>query len=316
MSKGAEEDKYFNRAFIVCLIAVALVFGGIAGPNYFFIGVLATVFTPVGWIFAGLLAWVVTKLFPPAESPVDTSSRSTPKITTGHTREKRFGAFPSTWIGLESLDEGVIQSVRRAAYGRGTAYPSRDLLFRAYWLTQPRDVSVVMLGTDPYPTPGEADGLAFSAKKATTLPPTLDALFNEMHRDLDLRRRAKGNLSDWARQGVLLLNTSLTVQPGVDEWNTRSNAEWHARAWRPLIEATIRTVDSSPTPVAFVLLGQPAQSFSHLISPRHFVLRVSHPSPRAAMRETELPALAGSRVFSKVNRFLSDSGRSRIDWVG
>ena len=173
--------------------------------------------------------------------------------------------------------------------------------FRALELTQPKATRVVILGQDPYHTPGKADGLAFSIPQG--FPGKLDSLGNilkELHDDLGTHRD-RTELDDWARQGVLLLNTSLSVPVG--EANAHKKLGWDL-----LVEQVLTQVSQAPT--AFVLWGNNAQKLAKHIQPGdHLMIETTHPSPLSARR-----GFFGSRPFSRVNEWLTDRGDPAIDW--
>ncbi|SIS78109.1 Uracil-DNA glycosylase [Roseivivax lentus] len=180
--------------------------------------------------------------------------------------------------------------------------PPRERVFAALDAARPEDVRVVILGQDPYPTPGHANGLAFSAAPGTHPPPrSLSNIFKELQIDLQVTRE-DCDLSDWATQGVLLLNTALTVPRGV--------AGGHARlGWRRLTEEVLATLSDRPR--AFVLWGAHAQSFRPCITgDGHLVLESPHPSPLSARR-----GFFGSRPFSRINAWLRSRGDRDIDWT-
>lgn len=180
--------------------------------------------------------------------------------------------------------------------------PAPDRIFAALALTPPEAVRVVVLGQDPYPTPGHANGLAFSvAPDVRPLPRSLGNIYKELHADLGLAR-PDGNLSGWARQGVLLLNTALTVPA--------REANGHAKlGWSRLADEVLAHVSARPT--AFVLWGRPAQAREkHLQLGDHLVLKTAHPSPLSAAR-----GFFGSRPFSRVNAWLTARGEPEIDWA-
>ena len=183
------------------------------------------------------------------------------------------------------------------------ALPAPDRRFAALAMTPPDRVRVVILGQDPYPTPGHANGLAFSvAPGVSPLPRSLSNIFKEMQSDLGASP-ATGDLSHWARQGVLLLNTCLTVRPGA--------AGAHAGlGWEKLAEEVLGHVSARPT--AFVLWGARAQGLSrHIRADDHLVVTSAHPSPLSAGR-----GFFGSRPFSRVNAWLAARGEAPIDWAG
>jgi uracil-DNA glycosylase len=184
-------------------------------------------------------------------------------------------------------------------------YPPQP--FRALALTPLADVRVVILGQDPYHGPGQAQGLAFSVPAGVRPPPSLRNIFKELARDpaVDAAPHSGGSLECWAGQGVLLLNTSLTVEEG--------QAASHARqGWETLTDQIIGVVSAKAKPVVFMLWGAHAQAKQALIAPRHQVLKANHPSPLSALRPP-LP-FVGCGHFSAANSFLQAQGRGRIHW--
>ncbi|MEM9343805.1 MAG: uracil-DNA glycosylase [Pseudomonadota bacterium] len=173
--------------------------------------------------------------------------------------------------------------------------------FRALELTQPDAVRVILLGQDPYPTPGHAHGLAFSVAEGTPLPRSLTNIFNELRDDLQAHRTA-GDLTDWAAQGVLLLNTALTVPA--------HNAGAHAKlGWAHLTAQVLTRLNDIPR--AALLWGRHAQGLrKHLTNPGHFILETAHPSPLSASR-----GFFGSRPFSKINAWLTTQNLTPINWA-
>lgn len=180
--------------------------------------------------------------------------------------------------------------------------PGPQRVFAALHLTPPQQVRVVMLGQDPYPTPGHANGLAFSVTPGTALPRSLRNIYAELREDLGAAP-ANGDLSQWARQGVLLLNTSLSVLPG--------QAGAHARlGWDRLARQAVARAQGM-RPLAFVLWGAHAQkALADLIRPQDLLIASAHPSPLSARR-----GFFGSRPFSRVNAWLREQGESPIDWT-
>ena len=200
----------------------------------------------------------------------------------------------------ETLRERVEQT-----YAESQVFPPREALFTALQLTPPERVRVVILGQDPYHEPGQAHGLAFSVKEGTRLPPSLVNIYKELYADLGIPPARSGNLSRWAEQGVLLLNTVLTVESG------RANSH-AALGWQLFTDAVFRAAASLPRPVVFVLWGAPAQKKEPLISSgagQRLVLKAPHPSPLSAYR-----GFFGSKPFSQINRFLRENGEPPIDW--
>lgn len=190
------------------------------------------------------------------------------------------------------------------AYSKETVYPSKEDLFEAFHLCSFQDTRVVILGQDPYHGPGQAHGLSFSVPNACPFPPSLKNIFKELYADLGLMR-VSGDLSDWAVQGVLLLNTSLTVRAG--------EAGSHAKlGWLEFTKTVLKSLNSHEKPIVFLLWGNHAQQFSSLISdPKHLLLTSAHPSPLAANRG----GWFGSRHFSRTNEFFVSHGLKPIIWA-
>lgn len=196
--------------------------------------------------------------------------------------------------------------------GETPILPPADRRFAAFAMTPLDTVRIVILGQDPYHGDGQAHGLAFSVPSGARQPPSLINIFRELHDDLGIERPVDGNLSGWARQGVLLLNTALSVKKG--------QAGSHARlGWNVLTDAAISAVSRRSDPSVFVLWGAHArQTFERAVKDagvshqgdRHLVLTAPHPSPLSAYR-----GFFGSRPFSRANAFLQSRGRGRIDWA-
>lgn len=189
------------------------------------------------------------------------------------------------------------------AAGR-TVFPPAADRFRALDLTPLDRVRVVILGQDPYHGPGQAHGLSFSVRPGVRVPPSLTNIYKELESDLGIARARHGFLEHWARQGVLLLNTVLSVGEG-------RAASHRGRGWERLTDAAIRAVDARNQPVVFLLWGAHAQAKAGLIdATRHLVLAAPHPSPLSART-----GFFGSRPFSRANAFLETQGRGTIDWA-
>lgn len=180
--------------------------------------------------------------------------------------------------------------------------PSRDL-FKAYELCPYHKVKVVILGQDPYHNVGQAQGMSFSVPKGVPLPPSLQNIFKEIRDDLGISEPDCGDLSYWAKQGVLLLNTVLTV---------RAHQAFSHRGigWEEFTDATIRAIEEKEDPVVYILWGTPAQKKRSMIrQKKRLVLTAPHPSPLSAYR-----GFFGSKPFSKCNAYLRKEGVEEIDW--
>ena len=191
------------------------------------------------------------------------------------------------------------------ACSAGAVYPPEEDRFAAFTLTPPQHVRAVILGQDPYHEPGQANGLAFSVKPGVKLPPSLRNILTELQADCGVTPTESGDLTAWARQGVFLLNSSLSVEAG-------KAASHQAFGWQTFTAAAVRAVAALPQPVAFVLWGGHAQKKAALAADSPYprlVLQAPHPSPLSAYR-----GFFGSRPFSKINAFLESAGSRAIDW--
>ena len=188
--------------------------------------------------------------------------------------------------------------------GKKTLCPPEKDIFRAFTLTPLSSVKVVILGQDPYHGPGQANGLSFSVNKGISLPPSLKNIYKELESDCGIAPASHGCLSAWATQGVLLLNSILTVELG-------QPASHRGQGWEALTDAIIHELASeSPHPLAFVLWGDYAQKKAAWIDEsKHLVIRSAHPSPLSAYR-----GFFGSRPFSRINEFLVSHHQTPIDW--
>lgn len=184
-----------------------------------------------------------------------------------------------------------------------TIYPADADRFSAFKFTPYEKVKVVILGQDPYHGPGQAHGLAFSVQDGVKPPPSLRNIYKELNSDLDLPIATCGELSCWAKQGVLLLNTCLTVEAG--------KAQSHSKiGWERLTDEVIKLLNQHPKPIVYLLWGAAAQRKEALIDmSKHAVLKAPHPSPLSAHR-----GFLGCRHFSKANEFLLSVGREPVDW--
>jgi uracil-DNA glycosylase len=196
-----------------------------------------------------------------------------------------------------------LQEFVRDERSRGTVYPPADRVFAALRLTPYADVRVVILGQDPYHGPGQAHGLCFSVPHGVPTPPSLVNIFKELRNDLGTTPPAHGCLEAWARQGVLLLNATLTVRAG-------AAGSHQGKGWETFTDAVLRVVNDKPSPVVFVLWGAFARRKKSLIdTSRHHVVESAHPSPLSAHN-----GFFGSRPFSQVNSFLAAAGTTPVNW--
>lgn len=188
-------------------------------------------------------------------------------------------------------------------YSDKTIYPDMHKIFEALKLTSYKDTKVVILGQDPYHGPNQAHGLAFSVQEGVMIPPSLLNIYKEMENDVNCYIPDNGYLVPWAKQGVLLLNTSLTVVAG--NANSHSN-----RGWELFTDGIIRLLNDKDSPVVFLLWGNNAKGKStYITNPKHLILTAVHPSPLSAHR-----GFLGCRHFSKANEFLNGTGQGMIDW--
>ena len=188
-------------------------------------------------------------------------------------------------------------------YRQGTVYPPGPYMFNAFEHCPFDKVKVVILGQDPYHEPGQAHGLCFSVKPDVDIPPSLVNIYQELHDDLGCYIPNNGYLVKWAEQGVLMLNTVLTVRAHM------ANSH-HGKGWEEFTDAAIRALNAQDRPIVFILWGRPAQmKKSMLNNPKHLILEAPHPSPLSAYR-----GFFGCKHFSKANEFLKEHGMEPIDW--
>ena len=188
-------------------------------------------------------------------------------------------------------------------YNTTQVFPPSDDIFNAFHLTPLSEVKVVIIGQDPYHEPGQAHGLCFSVKPGVDIPPSLVNIYKELQDDLGCYIPNNGYLVKWAKQGVLMLNTVLTVRAH------RANSH-HGQGWEEFTDAAIRALNKQNRPIVFILWGRPAQmKKSMLDNPNHLILEAPHPSPLSAYR-----GFFGSRPFSRTNQFLKEHGAEPIDW--
>ena len=182
-------------------------------------------------------------------------------------------------------------------------YPPSDDIFNAFHLTPLHEVKVVILGQDPYHGDGQAHGLCFSVKPDVEIPPSLVNIYKELHDDLGCTIPSHGYLVKWAKQGVLMLNTVLTVR--AHQANSHRGI-----GWEEFTDAAIKALNEQDRPIVFILWGKPAQMKKHMLNnPKHLILEAPHPSPLSAYR-----GFFGCRPFSQTNAFLEKNGIEPIDW--
>lgn len=188
-------------------------------------------------------------------------------------------------------------------YGSQTIFPPANDIFNAFHYTPLNEVKVVIFGQDPYHNVGQAHGLCFSVQPGIEIPPSLVNIYKEMQDDLGCEIPNHGHLTSWAKQGVLMLNTVLTVR--AHQANSHRGI-----GWEEFTDAAIRVLNEQDRPIVFILWGRPAQmKLSMLTNPKHLILEAPHPSPLSAYR-----GFFGSKPFSKTNAFLRANGVEEIDW--
>ncbi len=195
-----------------------------------------------------------------------------------------------------------LQSFLKNEYKSYEIYPSEDKIFNSLNHVPLDKIKVVIIGQDPYHEPGQAQGLSFSVPENVDIPPSLVNIMQEIENDLNIKCEKNGNLERWANQGVLLLNTVLTVRKG----QANSHKE---KGWEILTKKIIEIIGKREKPVVFMLWGSYAQKYSDLIAPQHLILKAPHPSPLSAYR-----GFFGCKHFSKCNDFLIKNGETPIDW--
>jgi uracil-DNA glycosylase len=189
-------------------------------------------------------------------------------------------------------------------YKKGAVYPPPKNIFRAFDLCPFDKVKVVILGQDPYFNPKQANGLCFAVAEGVALPPSLQNIFKELESDLGPIAHKTGDLERWAKQGVLLLNATLTVRAGA------ANSH-QGRGWEQFTDAAIHTLSDQREHLVFILWGNYArQKGTHIDRSKHMLIESSHPSPLSAHR-----GFFGSKPFSKTNEYLKNTGQTPIDWL-
>ena len=188
-------------------------------------------------------------------------------------------------------------------YSKYLIYPPADDIFNAFHFTPLSKVKVVILGQDPYHGAGQAHGLCFSVKKDVDIPPSLVNIYKELNSDLGCYIPNNGYLKKWADQGVLLLNTVLTVRAGA------ANSH-RGMGWETFTDAVIEAVNKQDRPIVYMLWGRPARNKKSMLNnPKHLVLEAAHPSPLSAYN-----GFFGCKHFSQANKFLTENGSTAVDW--
>lgn len=196
-----------------------------------------------------------------------------------------------------------LQAFLDREYESKTIYPPRDEVFNAFKLTPFKKVKVIVLGQDPYHGKGQAHGLAFSVRDGVKLPPSLKNIYKELENDLEIKTAPNGNLTFWAKQGVFLLNTVLTVEEG-------KAGSHHKKGWEVFTDTVIANLSKNHSGLVFILWGAPAQTKKKLIDlSKHHIIESAHPSPLSSYR-----GFFGSKPFSKVNECLKEMGKGEINW--
>lgn len=213
----------------------------------------------------------------------------------------------ASWLMLPFFQDGsaerVVAKVDAVIAAGGHVLPPPEAVFTSLALTPLDRVKVVILGQDPYPTPGDSHGLAFSYRGTRRLPASLRTILAEMAADLDVPMPASGDLTKWARQGVLLINTALTVEAG------KSGAHMKF-GWSDLVDQAIAAISARQPAVVFLLWGGPARKRAALVDrARHLVIEAGHPSPLNRLNDFK-----GTKPFSRANAWLAEKGLEPIDW--
>ena len=214
----------------------------------------------------------------------------------------------NSWDGLlaEEFKKPYYLQLRqflKQEYNTQQIFPPMHDIFNALRYTPYEKVKAVILGQDPYHEPGQAHGLAFSVKKGVTPPPSLKNIYKELNEDLGVTAPSHGELTHWAKPGVLLLNTALTVRRG------QANSH-RGKGWETFTDSVIGLLNDKPEPLVFLLWGGNAKSKLPLLTnPNHLVLTAAHPSPLSAFN-----GFFGCRHFSKANTYLQQKGVAPIDW--
>lgn len=268
---------------------------------------LFTVGSLVVWRVAGGAGWGLT--------PEPSKSNEALVADTARTLSGSDSPLPGDWAGpmaKKGFGRSAVEGIMGRVYTMsqpGQTLPDRQQVFRAFALTPLSSVKVVVLGQDPYPTRGQADGLAFSVRFGTRVPQSLERVFSNLEADraLNFSRPSGGDLSQWARQGVLMLNSALTVRENV--------AGSHNDFWRSFTLRVLEVVNEKADPVVFLLWGDAANDLANAVpldETRHKVIRSTH--PRREM-SSQYSRFADTRPFSETNQFLRMHGRGEVNWA-
>ncbi len=216
--------------------------------------------------------------------------------------------FSNDWQGVleEEFSKSYYRELReflKVEYANETIYPAKENIWNAFEHTAYHQVKAVILGQDPYHGPNQAHGLSFSVQPGIAHPPSLRNIFKELESDIGCQKPVDGTLTKWSDQGVLMLNTVLTVRQG--------QAHSHQKkGWEHFTDEVIRKLSAREEPIIFILWGKPAQTKKRLIdTDRHDIIEAPHPSPLSAHR-----GFFGSKPFSKVNKLLQSRGEAPIDF--
>ncbi len=222
--------------------------------------------------------------------------------------DRKMAAISNDWLApltpefAKPYYRGLYKKVKEE-YATHMIFPPSNEVFSAFELTPLADVKVVILGQDPYHNVGQAHGLCFSVKPDVEIPPSLVNIYKELHDDLGCYIPNNGYLVKWAKQGVLMLNTVLTVR--AHQANSHRGI-----GWEEFTNAAIRVLNEQDRPIVFILWGSPAQRKKEMLNnPKHLILEAPHPSPLSAYR-----GFFGSKPFSQTNAFLEKNGLTPIDW--
>ena len=216
---------------------------------------------------------------------------------------------PQSWKEVLSEERSkeyftkLLDFIERERFSGKVVYPTNNEIFNSFHYTPFNTVKVVILGQDPYHGPGQAHGLCFSVRPGIQFPPSLQNIFKEIQEDLNIPPPRDGSLERWARQGVLLLNTVLTVEAG--------QPQSHANlGWERFTDKVIQVINTYCQGIVFLLWGSPAQKNGAIVDPtRHHILKAPHPSPLSANR-----GFFGCKHFSKTNELLVKQGKIAINW--